>query len=451
MMRCFSTALTKRAALTVALLCSSVGVIEAQSSPAERTFPQSKSAVEKALKQLQGSMSGRLPTLEGFAQAGSRPLSRYQRGFFQCMTQVRATAEGGSIVRISAKVTAWYADPSASGSGYQALISNGRLETDLLDQLSDQLTNSASNQEKRPDSAVSASSLPISSSALPAQSSSKLDEATVSAPVPGPAKKEAFSAPASPVLSAAAIKASAAQPADAETSSKPADLHAEIGNLEEVLKNQAHPRNLVAVKKTGTPVVGSPSLTGKTLFLASAQDEFEMLDFSADWVHVRVSGLSRGWIWRTSVEMPEGIPDVPSSTPTLATTVADLFQVSREETAQFPGDWVALRGKNVMIISVQKIRDNDPKDGPAAKLEFAKSLLDQHYTELARSQDLSGLVMIFDSADGGMIAATLPTIQRWKSGALTDAAMWHQCYFDPPETFTISSAQTTTSTAQVGH
>ena len=453
MMQCFSAAMTKKAALIVALLCGTVGVVAAQSSPTERVFPQSKSAVEKALKQLQGSMSGRLPTLEGFAQAGARPLSRYQRGFFQCITQVRATPEGGSIVRVSAKVTAWYAGPSASGSGYEALTSNGRLETDVLDQLSDQLASSASNQEKRPDSAVSASSLPVSSSSLPVQSalpvqrslpgqnSSKLDEATVSAPVPGPATKEAFSAPANPVLSAAEIKASAAQPGDSQTSSKTADLHAEIGNLEEVLKNQAHPRNLVAVKKTGTPVVGSPSLTGKTLFLASAQDEFEMLDFSADWVHVRVSGLSRGWIWRTSVEMPEGIPDVPSSTPTRATTVADLFQVSREETAQFPGDWVALRGKNVMIISVQKIRDNDPQDGPTAKLEFAKSLLDQHYTELARSQELSGLVMIFDSADGGMIAATLPTIQRWKSGALTDAAMWHQCYFDPPETFTISSAQ----------
>ncbi len=103
-----------------------------------------------------------------------------------------------------------------------------------------------------------------------------------------------------------------------------------------MLKNQAHPKNLVAVKKSGTPILASPSLTAKTFFMASAQDEFEMLDFNADWVHVRISGLSRGWIWRTSLEMPEGIPDVPLVASTGAPTAADLFQISREEVAPFP-------------------------------------------------------------------------------------------------------------------
>jgi hypothetical protein len=221
---------------------------------------------------------------------------------------------------------------------------------------------------------------------------------------------------------------------------EPSGVPAEIATLEEVMKNQARPKNLVAVKKSGTPVVASPSLSGKTLFMASVHDEFEMLDYNADWVHVRISGLSRGWIWRTSLEMPEGIPDVPRAVATSAPTAADLFQVSREEAAQFPGDWEPLRGKSVKIISVQKVRENEQDGGPGAKLEFAKSLLDKTYDELAKWPELSGLVLIFDSADGGMIAATLPTIQRWKAGALNDAALWHQCYFDPPETFTVSSA-----------
>ncbi len=188
-------------------------------------------------------------------------------------------------------------------------------------------------------------------------------------------------------------------------------------------------------------MVASPSLTGKTLFLASAHDEFEMLDFNDDWVHVRISGLSRGWIWRTSLEMPEGISDVPLNAANSAPTVADIFQVSREESAPFPGDWGPLRGKNVKILTVQKIRENDQDGGARAKLEFAKSLLDQSYDGLAKSQDLAGLVVIFDAVDGGMIAATLPTIARWKAGGLTDAALWHQCYFDPPETFSLSSAK----------
>jgi hypothetical protein len=217
-------------------------------------------------------------------------------------------------------------------------------------------------------------------------------------------------------------------------------LQAEAASLEEVLKNQAHPKNLVAIRKSGTPVVASPSLNGKTLFLASAHDEFEMLDFNADWVHVRISGLSRGWIWRTSLEMPEGISDIPPAGANAMPVAADLFQVTREETAPFPGDWEPLRGKSVKIISVQKIQENEKDSGARAKLEFAKSLLDKNYAELAaKSQELAGVVLIFDSVDGGMIAATLPTVQAWKAGTLSDAALWHQCFFDPPETFSVSS------------
>ena len=37
------------------------------------------------------------------------------------------------------------------------------------------------------------------------------------------------------------------------------------------------------------------------------------------------------------------------------------------------------------------------------------------------------------TGDGGMIAATLPAMQKWKSGNLSDSAFWHQCFFDPPE------------------
>ncbi|MGA7318954.1 MAG: hypothetical protein WBW98_00480, partial [Candidatus Sulfotelmatobacter sp.] len=63
------------------------------------------------------------------------------------------------------------------------------------------------------------------------------------------------------------------------------------------------------------------------------------------------------------------------------------------------------------------------------------------YAELAQKpQELAGIVVIFDSADGGMIAATFPTLQQWKAGTLSDAALWHQCFFDPPETFTQSGA-----------
>jgi hypothetical protein len=213
-------------------------------------------------------------------------------------------------------------------------------------------------------------------------------------------------------------------------------LKAEADNLEEILKNTAHPKNLVAVKKSGTPVVPTPSLTAKPQFMASLHDEFEMLDFNADWVHVRISGLSRGWIWRNSVEMPEGIPDTATHAPSAASTASDLFHVTREETAPFPGDWAPLRTKTVKIITVQKIDENAKDAGQKERLEFAKFLLDKSYAEIAKKpQDLQGVVVIFDSADGGMIAATAATLQQWKAGTLSDSALWHKCFFDPPETF----------------
>jgi len=55
--------------LTAVVLTGAFGTalaqgVRAQSAPSERTFHEPKSAVEKALKELQPAMSGRLPALE---------------------------------------------------------------------------------------------------------------------------------------------------------------------------------------------------------------------------------------------------------------------------------------------------------------------------------------------------------------------------------------------------
>jgi len=436
-------------ALLAVILLASHFAIGQTAGAYERTYRQSKAAVERALKALQPSVGGKLPTLEGFAVQGDRPLSRFERAYYQSSVQVSSTGSGGSVVRVTTKVTAWYSDPIPSHSGYQLLTSNGRLESDLLDELAERL---ATTPGGAPANAKSGESFPVNStpaeaSSAPAterseQGSSRnlTSEPDISAPTPKSTEsRRAFSSLGDQTLSAQQL-------AESKNSQKPSDqplsnLQAEAASLEEVLKNQAHPKNLVAIKKSGTPVVSTPSLTGKTLFLASERDEFEMLDYNADWVHVRISGLSRGWIWRTSLEMPEGISDVPLTNTRKSLSAADLFQVTREETAPFPGDWGPLRDKSVKIISVQKVKEDEKDSGAQAKLEFAKSLLDKNYADLAaQSKDLSGIVLIFDSVDGGMIAATFPTVQQWKAGTLTDAALWHQCYFDPPETFTVSSS-----------
>ena len=434
--------------MAAVLLTTLVQTGSAQAGPYERTFHQPKSAVEKALKELQPAMNGRLPVLDGFALTGDHPLNRYERAYYQSTVQVSSIASGGSVVRVNTKVTAWYADSIPSRSGYQLLISNGRIESDLLDQLSDLLATSAgaTNSGGNSSQGFPVTAPPAASAKRPATPEKRVAdpgvaEPAISAPMPQlPETGRTFSSSSEQGLSGQ-------QPAETKNSqNKAADqpaasLQAEAASLEEALKNQAHPKNLVAIKKTGTPVVASPSLEAKTLFLATAHDQFEMLDFNGDWVHVRISGLSRGWIWRTSLEMPDGISDVPSASTKAAPVAVDLFLVSREETAPFPGDWDPLRGKNVKIISVQKVQENEANSGAQAKLEFARSLLDKDYAELAaKSQELAGVVLMFDSVDGGMIAITMPTIQQWKAGRLTDAALWHRCFFDPPETFSVSSS-----------
>jgi hypothetical protein len=212
------------------------------------------------------------------------------------------------------------------------------------------------------------------------------------------------------------------------TEKRERELAAEARNLEEILNNQAHPSNLAAVKKSGTPVVANPSADGKILFAATLGDEFEILDEAPQWVHVRISGLSRGWIRRSSLEMPgEGAQAAGGSNE----NGSAAFHVGSEQFGAFPGDWAPLRGKTVKIISVQKARENAPNTGPREKMEFAKALFISEYDKVSSTSE--GIVLIFDSEDGGMVAAPVPVLQQWREGKLSDEAFWHQCFFDPPE------------------
>ena len=423
-----------------------------QSKAFERSFGQSESALTKVLQQMQNGMAGHLPTLDGFAVAGEHGLDRYQRAYFQATAQVTPAASGGCVVRISAKVTAWYDDPQKMHSGYELLRSNGRIESDILDQLSEQLAASKPAPDKQVvRSEQSKESFQTTPSAVqdkvavtqaPAHSEARSEqqkrssEEVISAPQP-----HLFDSPSTISSSLArgltssgnAASIGTTRPETPKTDPERTRLLAELDQLQEIVKNQAHPKNMAAVKKAGTAVVATPSLTARPIFTASAHDEFEILNYNQDWVHVRISGLSRGWIWRNDLELPDSVPDT-QAVPTNA--AANFFHVVREETAPFPGDWEPLRGKNVKLISVQKIDESTKETGSQVKLDFAKSLLDKNSEEMAqKSADLAGIVLIFDSADGGMIAVPAPILQKWKAGRLSDSALWHACFFDPPETF----------------
>jgi len=387
----------------------------------ERTFPQPVAAVQAALKKLPGGASGRLPVLDGFVVPGPHSLPSYQRPYYQCEVRVTPAKSGGSLVRVTTKITAWLSSPAHSG--YETLESNGRVESDLLDRLQDALAATSS-----------ISSIP----GTPAEeshdnpSAAKSAAPEINAPVPR--------LPDHPGLSIGADSSNNNNTNKDQINPQNKDLQREAKSLEEILRNQSHPTNLVAVKKEGTPILQSPAIDAKVLFLASAEDEFEVLEENPDWVHVRISGLSRGWLRRSMVEMlSDSQPRADGATiaagpekPTQADTQsAAPFSVGSEEVGSFPGDWAALKGTNVKIISLQQAPGTGRITSPQEKKQFAEALFKKESRSLVA--EATGLVLIFDAEDGGMVATTRAALQQWNSGALSEAGFWKQCFLDPPE------------------
>jgi len=384
----------------------------AQSSQ-ERSFSQPVIAVQDALKTA-GGTAGTLPVLDGFVAAGGDGLEKYQRPYYKCTVSVVSLASGGSRVRVSAKITAWH---GGAKPGYVVLPSNGRLESDLLDRVEQAL---ASGQEQKSGQPAKAGAPDRSLQARKKDNSLPGDDPTISAPTPQFPKH----------FDAGAASATAVTPADP-------GLQREADGLAEILRNQSHPTNLVAVKKDQTPVLQTPALDAKVLFLASAEDEFEIIEANPDWVHVRISGISRGWLRRSLVEVLDGSqavvvearPSAPAAGGAIeaVTPATSAFSISGEENGNFPGNWEPLKGKAVKIVSVQA---SGQVTSAEQKLQFAEEMF--HKQTLAATPT-AGLVVIFDTEDGGMIAATKPSIEQFYKGAITEQAFWKQCFIDPPE------------------
>jgi len=411
-------------ALVVALLLAS-GIVLAQATPPNRTYQTSRAEIERALRKLPAYPGGRLPILDGFVIPGADSLERYQQGYYQYSVQIVETSDVETTVQVSAKVTAWYVDDAPPRSGYRSLPSNGRLETDLLDRLQDVL-------EGKPIMPQTAGGGTEQNVAAPAKSS------TAPNALPDAASRvRANSVLESPesLASAMAAKLHSALPERAPDDPRIQPLQLEAKNLEEVLHNQSRPNNLASIKDAKTAVYSRPAAGAKVLFVAEAQDEFQVLDTQGDWVHVQISGPSRGWIRRSQLDLSSVTAAVAASDAGEGSSEAGPFQQTHNETATFPGTWEPLRGKAVRILWV-KINEGRKDSGAEARTSFAKSLFRKTYPTLTNQSDkVEGVVIVFDSADGGMVATTLPALQRWSQGSMTDDSFWQQCWFDPPEAF----------------
>jgi len=173
------------------------------------------------------------------------------------------------------------------------------------------------------------------------------------------------------------------------------------------------------------------------VMLADAEDEFQIIGRAGEWVHVQVSGLSRGWVKASLVDLPATAASSAPSTNLSADLDDPTFTQTKEETSTFPGTWDELKGKKVKIIWVQAGEAHDP-DAQSRRLTVAKSVFRKAYPEISQNTSgLAGVVVVFDAQDGGMAAVTMATLEQWNAGHLTDKAFWKRCWFDPADAFGI--------------
>ncbi len=405
--------------ILIAALSAGITTVRSQAVPYAKTFQHPEADVQAALKELQAYSGQKLPIVDGFVGTVEHPLDRYQRAFYQFTIDIFPNTASATIVRLTAKITAWYGDPDPAKSGYEVLPSNGRLEMDMLDRLSEKF------------GIKSGLVLPRNSSLLPPKP--KIDAA-------------GNYLPESPVSAAASVggKTASGNSESNETAAlreqrlaeqkKMATLKSELESLQEAQHNQVHPHNLVTVKKSGTPILAKPIEGGRVLFAAAAHDEFEYIETQGDWLHIQISGASRGWLRRSQVEPMEthGTIVVPVDEPAKASLGG--FRVIREDDEPFPGTWAPLRGKPTKVYWVQPAASPTAETSAVDKREFAKSLLLRAAKDSMQSNS-QGVVVLFDTPDGGQVSTTFVTLHEWTAGKINDQAFWLQSSVDPPELF----------------
>jgi hypothetical protein len=442
------------ARLFVASLCFAALLIlpaakstPAQTIPVERSYAHSLDEVQRALQELDVDAASRLPFLDGFVRASANSLDHLENPRYVLRSDVLRVGPTESIVRISAKITAWYQSADASHSEYRAIPSNGRLESDFLDRLTARLD------------PVSNAHAETSADAPPPPDRP--------APTPTSRPRPAISTD----TSAGATHAAAAKPSDngsdlatqiavirgqrkaSEATTR--GLNAQIEKLQAAANARAHQTGLAVVRRAHTPVFEKADETSHILLHANAEDEFSVIEVRGAaegaanaWVHVQLEDGKQGWLragqLETAADAAQADAAMQGRTHDSAADADDResvaggthFAPASEEIKTFSGDWAALKGKPVLFVFAQS---NGPLSGSAlvhSQLAFAKQTFESGLNEAVHSQEsLAGVVVVFLGPKGGIAAATLPDIRRWRDGIISDKLFLARCSLDPATSF----------------
>ena len=385
--------ITRGSALVAVLLLASASLVAGQGPKGmqAREYPFPPPTVKAALQQLGAYIGGRLPVLEGFIKTERAQLDHYQRPYYEFQLDLVPVASDRTLVRVRANVSAWYADPQGTNSGYQAFESSGRLESDLLDRLQDFLTKN--------------------------QSALVTDPDTV----------------------AKQIAALRQQHLDAEH---------RISELEKQLQQQPAPNTqsntteYVSVGKPRLPILSAPQAHAPVLLRAQLEDEFEVVERRGTWLRVGLEDGRSGWVSVAQVKLnaPDATGGLPAALPAPANAAG--FTIIRETASAFSGDWPRLKGKQALYVWARP-EGSIPNMAAGKKLQFAEAIFLERYREGTHSSrnSVEGIVVIFLDQRGGVAAASLEDIGHWANGSLNQTAFLEKCSLDPPGAF--ESADTT--------
>ncbi|HZQ70674.1 MAG TPA: hypothetical protein VFA68_19245 [Terriglobales bacterium] len=354
--------------------------VNAQTPRVERQkeFAASLPAVKGALQNLGAYGGSRLPSLDGFVNLDGIQPADFQRPYYEYKIDLEPSSTKGTVVKVRAQVSAWYAGRNGEAAGYRNFESNGRLEADLLDRLSQYLID-------------------------------KSDD---------------------PKVLSENVEKVRAQRIEAER---------QLATLAEQVKASQQPKGIsegtefALVSQAQVKVYSAPAENSKVLVHAHLDDEFQVLEQHGPWVRVALSSSQSGWIKRAQVEVSSAraIGAVGQ-----AASIAPGFTILRRNEDVFEGDWQKLKGRKALYLFAQP--DGSAMNAAVGdRWKFVQSVFGEQYREMAHTPQntIEGVVIIFMDQGGGVAAASLDDIRAWMEGTLTKSEFIRRCSLDPPAAF----------------
>jgi Bacterial SH3 domain len=370
---------TRQNSLVALIILSSVLVAGQEATPEQREYPFSAVAVQTALQQLGAYTGARLPLLSGFVRGEPEKTAHYEYPYYEYKIDLTEIAPDRTLVRAKANVSAWYRDPDGKNSGYQALESNGRLESDLLDRLREFLVGGKSKIANEQD--------------LERQIAKVREQRDV-------AERHIT------------------------------QLQGQIAELQN-LKNRVQGLRFASTA-TRVPVLSAPENSASVLLRTEPEDVFEILERRGAWWQAQLGSGRRGWIRSSQVKSDLAVFNSEEE----KNPANQDFAVIRETISEFSGEWVRLKGKQVLYLWANA-QGSTVAMSSAKKLRFAEQVFIERYREISHTSQspVTGVVVIFLDQHGGVAAASLHDIQLWSEGGLNSKAFLKKCSFDPPGAF----------------